>query len=139
MENVFHEMLERNISIKTSKGLLTPADMYTISLDPVKDRDGNVTLKANLSDTLRSYAENITPVLSDKLSFLTSMPAVNTEDEIVFEFLKEVYLYRKDKANALANANEIKKHNAKVDMLIAKKTEDEMEKMSVEDLLKLKK
>lgn len=139
MENVFHEMLERNIPIKTSKGLLAPADMYTISLDPVKDRDGNVTLKANLSDTLRSYAENITPVLSDKLFFLTSMPAVNTEDEIVFEFLKEVYLYRKDKANALANANEIKKHNAKVDMLIAKKTEDEMEKMSVEDLLKLKK
>lgn len=139
MENVFHEMLERNIAIKTSKGLLAPADMYTISLDPVKDRDGNVTLKANLSDTLRSYAENITPVLSDKLSFLTSMPAVNTEDEIVFEFLKEVYLYRKDKANALTNANEIKKHNAKVDMLIAKKTEDEMEKMSVEELLKLKK
>lgn len=139
MENVFHEMLERNIAIKTRKGLLAPADMYTISLDPVKDRYGNVTSEANLSDTLRSYAENITPVLSDKLSFLTSLPTVNTEDEIVFEFLKEVYLYRKDKANALANARDTKKHNAKIDMLVAKKTEDEMEKMSVEDLLKLKK
>lgn len=139
MENVFHEMLERNIAIKTSKGLLFPADMYTISLDPVKDRDGNLTTRANLSDTLRSYAENLTPVLSDKLSFLTSIPTANTEDEIVFEFLKEVYLYRKDKANALATAHEIKKHNAKIDMYVAKKTEDDMEKLSVEELLKLKK
>ena len=137
MENVFHEMLERNIAIKTSKGLLFPADMYTISLDPVKDRDGNLTTRANLSDTLRSYAENLTPVLSDKLSFLTSIPTVNTEDEIVFEFLKEVYLYRKDKANALANAHEIKKHNAKIDKLRANLQEEAMGKMTDEELVKM--
>ncbi len=137
MENVFHEMLERNIAIKTSKGLLFPADMYTISLDPVKDRDGNLTTRANLSDTLRSYAENLTPVLSDKLSFLTSIPTANTEDEIVFEFLKEVYLYRKEKANALANAQEIKKHNAKIDKLRANLQEEAMGKMTDEELVKM--
>lgn len=137
MENVFHEMLERNIAIKTSKGLLFPADMYSISLDPVKDRDGNLTTRANLSDTLRSYAENLTPVLSDKLSFLTSIPTANTEDEIVFEFLKEVYLYRKEKANALATAHEIKKHNAKIDKLRANLQEEAMGKMTDEELVKM--
>jgi orotate phosphoribosyltransferase-like protein len=57
--------------------------------------------------------------------------------QLQFNIVKDVYLTKKTEAEALRDVAEVKAHNQKILTLIAKKQEDKLGELSVEELEKL--
>jgi hypothetical protein len=72
----------------------------------------------------------------DELSFLEDSKVVDVENQLRFDILKDVYLSKKQEADDLRNAAEVKAHNQKILALIAEKKDDSLKGMSVEELEK---
>jgi hypothetical protein len=91
--------------------------------------------------TLATGIRNIKKVLKknddDELSFLEEGNVADTENELRFNLLKDVYLTKKKDNEEARTALENKAHNQKILDLIQQKKEHEFTQMSVEDLEKL--
>ena len=64
---------------------------------------------------------------------------VDPVNQLRFEILKDIYITKKEEAEALRDKEAIKQHNSKIDSIIARKEEEELENMSKEDLEKMRK
>jgi hypothetical protein len=79
---------------------------------------------------------------SDDLDFLTDdqiTEPTDPENELRFKILKDVFLTKREEADIKRDEAKVKSHNEKIDMLIAKKQDEELESLSLEDLEKLRK
>jgi hypothetical protein len=79
---------------------------------------------------------------ADELSFLAEGTIVDTVDpelKLQFDILKDVFITKKTEAQELRDAEEVKRHNAKIDAIIARKQDETLESMSIEDLEKQRK
>ena len=143
MTNLFLELLSKDLVFKTTTGFISPQQVMKLPYDPVYVRKNGELVKSdavNISDMLIALNATQVPKVDDNLSFLSNRAVVtNTADELRFNFLKEAYLYLKEKAEAIANAKEIKEHNAEIDELLAEVDKESRKKLSREELLKLKK
>lgn len=74
---------------------------------------------------------------SDTKSYLTPKTAENDELKLKRDIVVDILKTLVEEQEALANAYEVKKHNAKIDKLIAKKEDASLENMSAEELKKL--
>jgi hypothetical protein len=75
----------------------------------------------------------------NELSFLNNPTKANVKNQLRFDILKDVYLTMKKEQEDLLNKHEIKKHNEKIDALIAEKKDGQLRDMSIEELEKLRK
>lgn len=75
----------------------------------------------------------------DELSFLGDNAVVDSENQLRFEILKDIYMTKKKEAEDIRTAAEIKAHNQKIDILIAEKREGKLKEMDIEELEKLRK
>ena len=95
---------------------------------------------------LASAIKNVNKILKeskleeDELDFLKGAKSkVNEIEQLRFDILKEIYTIRKSEEDEVKNAKAVQEHNEKIDALIAKKQSEELENLTVEELLKLRK
>ncbi len=111
----------------TNKGFLSVEQVWNLS-------------QKDLEHAIKKIHEEIKKegVTDDDLSFLaeTAVKSEETElNELRFEILKDVYQTKKAEAEALSSERE-KKANKKILDIIAKKEEEDLNNLSVEDLRK---
>lgn len=108
----------------TPKGVLATEQLWDLSL-------------LDLSNTIKAVKKILKKNDDDELSFLESEKTVDTENQLRFDILKDVYLTKQKENEERRNEADVKAHNQKILKLIADKKEDSLKGMSVEDLEKL--
>ena len=125
---LYKKAAQVKLRIQTCKGLLSVEDIWDLSL-------------ANLDASIRSLAPAVknTQTADSDLDFLSSNSETKSEEtfllELSFEILKDVYMTKKEEANAKAKARETKEFNQKIMSLIAEKQENSLKDKSVEELM----
>lgn len=125
---LYKKAAQVKLRIQTCKGLLSVEDVWSLSL-------------ANLDSSIRSLAPLVKKYQTDNsdLDFLSSNSDTKSEEtsllELSFEILKDVYITKKEEANAKAKARETKEFNQKIMSLIAEKQENSLKDKSVEELM----
>ena len=91
---------------------------------------------ADLASAIRAVKAKIkkTESVDDDLDFLENPTKKNTEDELTFEILKDIYVTKKSEAEAATSAREQKEHNQKILAIIQSKKEAELQGKSIEEL-----
>ena len=110
----------------TSKGLLSVEQLWDLSL-------------TELGNSLKAVKKVLKKNDDDELSFLEDTKVMDVENELRFNILKDVYLTKKKAAEEIRDAAAVKAHNKRIDELIAKKQEANLESLPIEELEKLRK
>lgn len=93
-----------------------------------------------LVSTLRQLAKKLKRDESGgELSFLNENENPDTIAELSFNIVKDIYLTKKEEQEKANKQVETKAHNAKIDAIIARKKETELDNMSIEELENLRK
>lgn len=125
---LYKKAAQVKLRIQTCKGLLSVEDVWGLSL-------------ANLDASIRSLAPLVKKYQTEDsdLDFLSSNSVTKNEEtsllELSFEILKDVYITKKEEANAKAKARETKEFNQKIMSLIAEKQESSLKDKSIEELM----
>lgn len=125
---LYKKAAQVKLRIQTCKGLLSVEDVWGLSL-------------ANLDSSIRSLAPLVKKYQTDNsdLDFLSSDSNTKSEEtsllELSFEILKDVYLTKKEEADARAKAKETKEFNQRIMSLIAEKQENSLKDKSIEELM----
>ena len=125
---LYKKAAQIKLRIQTCKGLLSVEDVWGLSL-------------ANLDASIRSLAPLVKKyqTADSDLDFLSSNSGTKNEEtsllELSFEILKDVYITKKEEANAKAKARETKEFNQKIMSLIAEKQENSLKDKSIEELM----
>lgn len=96
---------------------------------------------ANLDSSIRSLAPAVRDIQTEDsdLDFLSSNSDTKSGETplvvLAFEILKDVYITKKEEANAKAKARETKEFNQKIMSLIAEKQESSLKDKSIEELM----
>ena len=114
------------LRFETPKGLLTVEQLFDLSM-------------ADLSTTIKKVNALIKKeqVTDDELSFLEGVDTTETQNSLRFRILKDVYLTKKDARDAAALDFEKKQRNQRIAEIIAKKKDEALESMSIEELEKM--
>jgi hypothetical protein len=119
--NIFREATRRKLRVQTSQGLLSVEQLWDLSLNKLS------TIIKNLKKSMKEYDD-------DELSFLDETKVVDTEKELTFNVLKEVYMTKKEELDQERNASAIKENNQKILRLIQQKQEEDLGNKSIEEL-----
>ena len=127
---MYKKASQLKLRFNTEKGSLTVEQLWDCS-------------RAMLARTIK----NVNDILKEleptgDLDFLNDsgvVTATDPENTLRFQILKDVYLTKTEEANAARNEAQIKLHNQKIDNIIARKQDEELENMSLEDLEKMRK
>lgn len=122
----FKDASRLKLRFATDKGLLSAEQIWDLN-------------QSQLSSAIKAVKKVLVKDNDDELSFLESNTVVDTENQLRFDILKDVYLTKKKEAEEIRDAASIKAHNQKIDALIAMKQESQLQEMSIEDLEKLRK
>ena len=95
--------------------------------------------QSQLSTVIKNVKKVLTKDNDDELSFLETNNVVDTENQLRFDILKDIYLTKKSEQERLRNIAETKEFNKKIDTLIAMKKESQLQEMTIEELEKLRK
>lgn len=122
--NIYKEANQKKLRFFTDRGNLSTEQLYDLSENKLKEliKQANQTL----------VNEN-----PDSLSFLDEVDSVDPISKLRFEILKDIYLTKKSEREAATTKQKNEEHNQKILSLIAKKQEDQLTEMSVEDLEKM--
>lgn len=112
------------LRFQTERGLLSVEQLWTL---PMPELDA-------LAVALEEQA-----TAAGKKSFLTKKSDADAEAKLKFDIVLDILTTKVEEATANAAAKDTKAHNAKIDGLIAKKKDESLESMSIEDLEKLRK
>lgn len=121
---MYKEASKLKLRFVTNRGLLSTEQLWDLSF-------------TDISNAVKAVKKILKKNDDDDLSFLEDNNKVDVENQLRFDVLKDVYLTKKKEAEELRDAAENKKWNEKINSLIARKKEGELEAKSVEDLEKL--
>lgn len=127
--NIYKQASRLKLKFNTEKGPLSVNQLWDCS-------------RAMLGRTIQSVNDILkeqTP--TGDLDFLNdgTTVTVDPENQLRFDILKDIYITKKEEAEALRDKEAVKQHNAKIDTIIARKQDEELENMSLEDLNKMRK
>lgn len=108
------------LRINTSRGPLSVEQLWTLS---ISDLD---TLAVSLEETS-----------SVKKSFLARKSDADTITKLKFDIVLDILTTKLEEAATAADAKAVKEHNKRILELMAKKKDESLEAMSLEDLEKL--
>ena len=126
---MYKQAAREKLRFPTEKGNLTVEQLWDCS-------------RAMLARTIQSVNEILKQQEpTGDLDFLSNDTVVSTdpENKLRFDILKDIYITKKEEAEALRDEAKIRAHNEKIDGIIARKQEEELESMSIEDLNKMRK
>jgi len=115
----FKEATKQKLRIQTNKGLLSTEQLWDLSLTELD------TLAVSLQEEHEK---------SGKKSFLTKTSAKDKTAKLRFDVVLEVLNTKSTEAEAIAEAKEIKDHNAKIFALIAEKQDESLRGKSIKQL-----
>jgi hypothetical protein len=119
---MYKQATQLKLRFLTKKGVLSVEQLWDLKF-------------VDLADAVKEAKKVLTGSTGDdELSFLDETKSVNTEDQLRFDILKDVYISKKAENEAKRNALQDKEHNQKIMALIAEKKEDSLRNMSVEEL-----
>lgn len=126
--NAYKQAAKIGLTFESSRGNLSVSQLFQM---PLTGNNG-----FNLDEVSKTLLRKIRE--TDEESLVSEPSEVNTLDTLRKEILTDIITDKKAEkvAKETALANETK--NAKIDAIIARKKEAELENMSVEDLEKLK-
>lgn len=129
MSNIFEQITRKGLTFSTVKGNISVQELWQL---PLKGRNGFDldTVSRDLLSKVKASSEE---------SLVETVNNVDSDDELRLEVLKVVVNTLKSEQEARVNAEQARSHNEKIDQLIARKQEQELEGKSVEELLSMKK
>lgn len=129
MNNIFEKITRKGLTFSTVKGNISVQELWQL---PLKGRNGFDldTISRDLLSKVKSSSEE---------SLVETVNSVDSDDELRLEVLKVVVNTLKLEQEARVNEEQARTHNRKLDQLIARKQEQELEGKSVEELLAMKK
>lgn len=119
---MFEKATRLKLRFKIAAGLISTEDLWTLKLETLN------TLAKDLNKTLKTSSEE---------DFIKSRSKVTDEqkvDELRFEIVKHVINIRLEELEAAENAKEVRIRNAKINEIIARKQDQALENLSVEEL-----
>jgi len=127
---MYKQATRMGLRFETEKGLLTVEQLWGCT---------RAMLGREIKKVYAILKENETE--EHDLDFLTN-ETVETKDpvnELRFKILKDVYVTLDNEAKEARDAEKRKQHNQRIDELIAKKQDEKMESLSIEQLEELRK
>ena len=123
--NIFEKATRLKLRVNTTKGLLSVEQLWDLNL-------------SSLAEAIRAYKQEVKR--DDDLDFLSEENTkIDEKTQLSFDILKSIYLIKKQEQMSAKEEADTKAHNAKIDELIFKKQQSQLEELSVEELIKLKK
>lgn len=123
---MYKKASQLKLKYQTLVGVVTTEQLWDLTLP-------------QLSDAIKKVKKVLKKNDDDELSFLEDSKVIDTENELRFNILKDVYLAKKKEIEDIRDAAQIKAHNQKIDALIAQKQEEKLFDLSIEELEKLRK
>lgn len=123
MEN-YKQASREDLRVVTSKGVLTVTQLWSLSI-PELDVIA-VELEAEYQ-------------VSGKKSFIVKKSKKDSSTKLRFDIVLDILTTKVEESESASESLEIKRHNDKIDSIIANKQEEELQNKSVADLLKLRK
>ena len=126
---MYKEAIRLKLRFLTDRGLLTIEQLYDLSL-------------SSLAKVIKEFKATLNKIEEDdELAFLSSnvQSKEDRENSLRFEILKDVYITKKEEAEALKISQETKAYNQKIMGIIQEKKEEALRNQSVEELEKLMK
>lgn len=118
---MYKKASQLKLRFETAKGLLSVEQLWDLNL-------------ADLSDAIKKVKSVLKKDDDDELSFLEDGKKIDSENELRFEIMKDVYLTRKKQQEDALSELEKKEHNQKILELISDKKNEELRGKSVEEL-----
>lgn len=122
---MYKQASQLKLRFATKVGQLTSEQLWDLTLQ-------------QLSIEIKSAKKQIVKSDDNELSFLEEGAKIDYVSQLKFDILKDVYLTKQQDANKAFKELEIKRHNNKIDALIAEKKEDNLRNMSIDDLEKMR-
>lgn len=126
---MYKQAAQLKLRFQTPKGLLSTEQLFGLSLSDL----------ASSIKEVRSQIKENTIKEDDALAFLDGEPKAETENDLRFKILKDVFLTKKEDLEAKRKEAENKEFNAKIDAIIARKQDEKLDSMSIEELMALRK
>lgn len=126
---MYKQAAQLKLRFQTPKGLLSTEQLFGLSLSDL----------ASSIKEVRSQIKENTIKEDDALAFLDGEPKAETENDLRFKILKDVFLTKKGDLEAKRKEAENKEFNAKIDAIIARKQDEKLDSMSIEELMALRK
>lgn len=120
---MYKEASKIGLRFQTNHGSLTVEQLWSLSLAKLKLELKTVGEELDNSDNK-----------TERLSFLDETKVVDREKQLQFEILKDIYLTKKQEADAEKNAVAMKEHNQYILSLIKTKQDQELANKSIDEL-----
>ena len=118
---MYKEASRLGLRFQTEVGMLSSEQLWGLS-------------QTKLSNAIKAVKKVLKKNDDDELSFLQDTIVVDTENQLRFDILKDVYLTKKKEADEIRVAAETKAYNQKILTFIAEKQEDSLKGKSIEEL-----
>lgn len=115
----------RKLRFQTSLGNLSVEQLWDLS-------------EKQLANSIMSVSKLLNKNNDDELNFLDSNNVIDTENELRFNILKDVYLTKKKEKEQKRDEAQNKEFNSRIDQLIFEKKEQELRNLTVDELEKLR-
>ncbi len=124
---MYKKVSKLKLRFNTSRGMLSAEQLWDLSLIDLKS-----AIKA-VKKLLQAKNDD------EDLAFLDSETTVDVENQLRFDILKDIYVTLKKEQDDRKNLAADKRHNDKIDSLIAAKQDQQLEDLSIEALIALRK
>ena len=121
---MYKQSSKLKLRFSTNRGILSDEQLWDLS-------------QTDLSNAIKAVKKVLKKTDDDELSFLEDTKIVDSENQLRFDILKDVYLSKKKESEELRDVAESKAQNQKIISLIAEKQDNKLKDMSIEDLEKL--
>jgi hypothetical protein len=118
---MYKQAIKLDLRFQTSKGVLTPQQLFQLNQN-------------DLANAIKAVKKVLKKNDDDELSFLEDSKVVDTENQLRFDILKDVYLTKKKEEQEIRDAYENKKHNQKIFEEMARRKEIKLTQISDEEL-----
>ena len=129
MSNIYKQAAQQKLRFKSKRGVLTVEDLFLLPLS-----QGEINLRELTIAVNKNLAESNT----DVPDFLTDEQQEQTEDQqryqLQLDILKDVIETRKEEIQAAIDAHKRNQERSAIRELIAKKKQQNLENLSVEEL-----
>lgn len=122
--DIYKQAAMIGLRFTTSKGSLSAEQLYHLT-------------QTDLTNAIRNQKKVLKKTDDDDLGFLDTNSKVDATEQLRFDILKDVYITKKEAAEAARTALEKKANNQKIMELIKKKQEGAMENLTIEELEKM--
>lgn len=120
---MYKQATQLKLRFETPKGVLSAENLFDLSMTDLSTTIKKVNAQLKKEQTT-----------DNELAFLEGTDVVESQNSLRFKILKDVYMTKKDARDAAALDYEKKQKKQRIAEIIAKKKEEALENMSIEEL-----